>query len=98
MDAAAIYTRLTEHLSSTSSGLPLVAALYVFGVAAAVFHLTYGIWTFTRPKTRRATVLWGAGGVALFLLGVTTVICVATGGRLLPAASPSPKTIPCPPK
>ena len=97
IDASAIYTRLTEHLSSTTSGLPLVAGLYVIGVAATVFHLTYGIWTFARPKRNRTTVLWGAAGVLLFVIGTSTVICVATGGRLLPSASPSPKTTSCPP-
>ena len=96
MDASAIYTRLTEHLSSTSGGLPLVSGLYVIAVAAAVFHLTYGIWTFTRPKTRRATMLWGGAGVLLFVIGTATVICVSTGGRLLPSASPNPKAIVCP--
>jgi succinate dehydrogenase / fumarate reductase cytochrome b subunit len=95
-DPAAIHTKLTEHLSSTWAGMPLVAVAYVFGVAAVVFHLTYGIWTFARPKTKRATYAWGAGGVLLFVVGVGTVVSVATGSRFLPAVSTGPKPTSCP--
>lgn len=96
-DPLTLYTRLTEHLSWTWGGIPVVSVVYVFGLAAAAFHLAYGIWTFTRPTARRTTLALSWAGVLLFLLGTGTVICATTGSRFLPALSSGPTPPPCPP-
>jgi len=87
---AELYYELCKSLSSTTaSGLPLPAAIYLLGLAAAVFHFTRKLYAFCsdhvswprleRPKPL-AFVVFGA---LLFALGATTAIYFATGSRLL---------------
>jgi succinate dehydrogenase hydrophobic anchor subunit len=82
----ALYTALTAHLSSTWAGVPWRALFYVAGTLAVTAHFASGLRASVgdgRPRVRIVTV---ALGIALFLLGTATVIGVATGTRLLPAA------------
>jgi hypothetical protein len=69
----------------------LNAVIYLVGIAAAVFHLTNGLYgfcfswgiTLSRRATRLASAAFGLFGLALFVLGANTVIYFATGSRLL---------------
>lgn len=84
---------LTGTLSTTVwSGIPLVALVYLLGVAAAVFHFSNGLVAFcstwgvttTRKGAKVASAVAGALGIVLFVLGANSVIYLATGSRLLP--------------
>ena len=46
MPIAAFYPTLCAHLSSTVAGIPLVALVYLVGLAASVFHFANGVWGF----------------------------------------------------
>jgi succinate dehydrogenase/fumarate reductase cytochrome b subunit (b558 family) len=90
LDAGTLYTRLTEHLSYTWSGVPVVALAYFVALAAVSFHFAAGLaayWIDARDVTgrdsrRNVMLAFAAGGVILFAIGALTVIGVATGGRL----------------
>jgi succinate dehydrogenase / fumarate reductase, cytochrome b subunit len=94
----AVYTRLVEHMSTTAFGVPWFALGYVFGIAAAVFHLANGVIALRlshgatkRETLRRDATIIGALGVLLFVCGTGTVIALAGGGRLVaPAESETP--------
>ena len=80
---------LVRELSSTSSGLPLVAGFQLLGIAAVAFHLGYGLYRFDWPlpwlaAEKRRT--WLAVGVGLLVLITASfaVIELATGKRLVP--------------
>ena len=85
------YPRLVSHLSSTVSGVPLLAVVYLIGVAAAVLHLAVGLWVFcfswglcvSRRSQRLFAAAFAAMGAIVFVLGVTTVLYFATGVRFL---------------
>ena len=93
LDSEGLYTRLVELLSWTAFGVPWIALFTLVGVGASVFHLMNGLWAFRtstqleRPSSARSGA-FVAFGVVLFLLGSATVISVAIGNRLLPAAEP----------
>jgi succinate dehydrogenase / fumarate reductase cytochrome b subunit len=61
---------------------PWVLALYVVGVAAAVYHFANGMWNFcitwgvtlTRASQQRAVWLWALVGLVLFVLGVSSLL------------------------
>ena len=97
-------TRLEEHLSSTTWGIPFVAFGYLVGIAACVFHLANGMtshWSRTgRAKEpselRRARIGFGALGGLFFATSFLVVLQLATGTRLLPAPDPGIKGAPCP--
>lgn len=96
-------TRLEAHLSSTISGIPHIAVLYLVGIAACVFHLANGMtsyWSRTgRAKEphelRRARIGFGALGGLFFTTSFLVVLQLATGTRLLPAPDPGIKAAPC---
>lgn len=96
---AALHTRLSMHLSSTSGGTPWTALGYVVGVAAAAFHLAYGcnaVLAASGRATRGRAIACIAGGALLFGVGVTTVIALATGGTLFAEEDPA-SAVPCGP-
>jgi len=84
------YPMLSERLSSTTGGVPLVAFGYLVGITASVAHFFYGLFTFSlgeglcaSPRSRRA--LGGALGLIgalIFLIGADTALHFATGARL----------------
>jgi succinate dehydrogenase/fumarate reductase cytochrome b subunit (b558 family) len=90
MQADAFYPTLQAHLSSTTWGIPWVATLYLVGLGASVFHFANGLscfcvsWgiTATRTAQRRVAVACWAIGLALFLVGSSTLLFFATGTRL----------------
>lgn len=90
MGPEAFYPTLSERLSSTTGGVPLVAFGYILGIAASVAHFIYGLFTFSLGSglcaSHRSQRLLGAvlGGVGLviFLVGADTALFFATGARL----------------
>lgn len=97
MAPSAFYPTLCAHLSSTTSGVPLIALAYVLGLAACVFHFANGLWGFcaswgltpSRASQRRAGLAFGLIGVLVFLLGANTTLYFATGSRFFVPSSPS---------
>lgn len=81
---------LCELFSSGVGGVPVPAVLYLLALAAATYHLANGLRAFCASwgvtASRRAGRIVGAvaavGGLALFLLGATTVVYFSTGLRL----------------
>jgi succinate dehydrogenase / fumarate reductase cytochrome b subunit len=71
------YQKLTVELNR-----PVLLALYVTGVTASVFHLANGLWLFgntwgvtlSAGSQRRSAWVCGALGVALWALGVNTLL------------------------
>ena len=90
-------SRLTEQLSTTSSGIPWTALAYLVGLAATAFHLVAGLnsacVTWSIPATfagrARARVLFRAIGILFFAVSSATVLELATGTRFFPAEPPS---------
>lgn len=96
MGTSAFYPTLCAHLSSTVGGIPVVGLVYIFGIAASVFHFANGLWGFcaswgitqSRASQRLAAVAFGVVGLVVFLLGINTTLYFATGARFfVPAAS-----------
>jgi succinate dehydrogenase/fumarate reductase cytochrome b subunit (b558 family) len=90
MTEADVFPTLAAKLSSTTSwGIPLAALVYLFGVAATVFHFATGLYGFcvawgyvgTARAARNARATCAALGIGLFLIGASTVIYYATGSR-----------------
>lgn len=102
MGAASFHTTLEAHLSWTWGGVPFIAIGYVLGLASTLFHFGNGLATAAISwgvvTSRRAYARLGKAclvfSVALFFLSVATVIQLATGTRLLPAAGAG-KSAPC---
>jgi succinate dehydrogenase/fumarate reductase cytochrome b subunit (b558 family) len=91
MNKADFFPELCASLSATvGPGIPLMAIIYLLGVAASVLHLANGLYGFcfswgitvSRRAARLASGLFGLFGLALFALGANTVIYFATGTRL----------------
>jgi succinate dehydrogenase/fumarate reductase cytochrome b subunit (b558 family) len=83
------YSLLSAHLSSTWAGVPVVAMVYLMGVAASTFHLVSGLFALARssgfrssaPRRRLSTALFAALGLGLVIVGFGTTIYFATGLR-----------------
>ncbi len=82
---------LAARLSATGLfGLPYLALFYLLGVSATVFHLAHGIVGFcasfglvdSLERLRAVTRYVWLGAACVFLLGVATVIHIATGSAL----------------
>ncbi|MEA2752199.1 MAG: succinate dehydrogenase / fumarate reductase, cytochrome b subunit [Myxococcales bacterium] len=89
-------TKLVEHLSSTQSGVPLVALGYLVGIAATVFHLANGMTSFsttwgfapTFTARHRQRIFFRVLGIVLFAWSAALVVQLATGTRFFPAEEP----------
>lgn len=83
------YTTLCANMSSTVGPVPVVALVYILGIAASVFHFANGLWGFcfswgitvSRRSQRVAATVFGLVGLVVFLLGANTAIYFATGAR-----------------
>jgi len=83
------YTTLCANMSSTVGPVPVVALVYIIGIAASVFHFANGLWGFcfswgitvSRRAQQAAATVFGIVGLVVFLLGANTAIYFATGAR-----------------
>lgn len=90
MQTTEFYGKLCENLSSVKYGVPWLAIAYVVGIAASVFHFANGLWGFcfswgvtvSRRSQRMAASVFGVVGLAVFFLGLNTVVHFATGESL----------------
>src|SRR5689334_19026972 len=100
MTMDAFYPTLEAHLSSTWHGFPLLACVYLAGVAASVVHFANGLFTFsfswglclTRRSQRLFATAFGLLGVLVFFMGAETAIYFATGAQF--PAAPDPNSSP----
>lgn len=84
------YGALCANMSSTMGGVPVIALVYVLGVAACAFHFANGLWGFcfswgitvSKRSQQLAATAFGVLGVVLFLLGANTAVYFATGSRI----------------
>lgn len=91
------YPRLCADMASTVGGVPVIALVYLFGIAVSVFHFANGLWGFcfswgvtvSRRAQRMAAVVFGALGLVVFLFGANTVIYFATGAPFPGTPGPS---------
>lgn len=94
MDGAGFFDTLCRNLSSTMSGVPVIALVYVLGIGAVAFHLANGLWGFcfswgitvSRRSQRLAAAVAGVIGVLVFVLGANTAVYFATGSKLFVAS------------
>ncbi len=83
------YPTLCASMSSTVKGVPVVALVYILGIAASVFHFTNGLWGFcfswgitvSRRAQRLSATAFGLVGAVVFVMGANTAIYFATGSR-----------------
>jgi succinate dehydrogenase/fumarate reductase cytochrome b subunit len=88
-----LYDSLSQTLSTTHAGVPLVALAVTLGLAAVCFHLAVGVWSFafrwgwvtSRQARLRCGVLAAALGFACFGYGARTLMYFATGMRIAPS-------------
>jgi len=100
MSTDAFYPTLAEHLSSTTAGVPILAVVYLVGIAASTFHFANGLRTFafgwgvciTRRSQRVLGAFLAVGGLFVFLVGADTVLYFATGARFAGLSESSAST------
>jgi succinate dehydrogenase / fumarate reductase cytochrome b subunit len=94
--AADFGAELAASLSSTAfGGVPVMAIVYLVGLAAAAFHFAHGLhgvcrtWgiVLTERAGRVSLALFTLAGVSLFTIGAATVIYLATGSVSLPSVA-----------
>jgi succinate dehydrogenase/fumarate reductase cytochrome b subunit (b558 family) len=84
------YTRLCEDMAYTAGPVPVIALVYILGIAASVFHFANGLWGFcfswgvtvSRRSQQLAATAFGVLGLIVFFLGANTAIYFATGARI----------------
>jgi hypothetical protein len=89
MSADAFYPTLESHLSSTYNGFPVLAVVYLVGIAASVFHFANGLFTFsfswglclTRRSQRLFATAFALVGAVVFVMGAQTALYFATGAQ-----------------
>jgi succinate dehydrogenase / fumarate reductase, cytochrome b subunit len=96
MSAESFYPTLETRLSSTYAGVPVLAIVYLVGIAASVVHFANGLFTFsfswglcvTRRSQRLFATAFGLLGVLVFILGAQTAVYFATGAQFPAIADP----------
>jgi succinate dehydrogenase/fumarate reductase cytochrome b subunit (b558 family) len=100
MESEQFYPVLCANMSATVKGVPIIALVYILGIAASVFHFANGLWGFcfswgitvSRRSQQAAATVFGLVGLAMFFLGASTAIYFATGWRLPFASSGTAET------
>ena len=100
MAADQFYPTLCEKMSSVVGGVPVIALVYLVGIAASVFHFANGLWGFcfswgitvSRRSQMMAAVVFGVLGIVVFLLGANTVFYFARGATLFSSAADGART------
>jgi succinate dehydrogenase/fumarate reductase cytochrome b subunit (b558 family) len=83
------YPALCQRMGYAIGPVPVIGLIYAVGIAACVFHFANGLWGFcfswgitvSRRSQQLAAVVCGAIGLAVLVLGLTTVAYFATGSR-----------------
>jgi succinate dehydrogenase / fumarate reductase, cytochrome b subunit len=84
------YPALCQNMSYAIGPVPVTALIYAIGISACVFHFANGLYGFcfswgitsSRRSQQQAATAFGLLGVAVLILGLTTVAYFATGSRL----------------
>jgi succinate dehydrogenase/fumarate reductase cytochrome b subunit (b558 family) len=84
------YPALCQNMAYAVGPVPVTALIYAIGISACAFHFANGLYGFcfswgitsTRRSQQQAATVFGIIGVAVLLLGLTTVAYFATGSRL----------------
>jgi succinate dehydrogenase / fumarate reductase cytochrome b subunit len=92
------YPALSHNMSSTVGPVPVVALVYILGIAACAFHFANGLsgfcfsWglTVSRRSQRLAGSVFGVLALVLFFLGANTTIYFATGSGVFQSRSSDP--------
>ncbi len=90
MEPDRFYPELSAQMSSSWHGLPVMALVYILGIAACTFHFANGLWgfcfswgvTISKRSQQMAAWVFGIVGAAVFFLGANTIIHFATGKGL----------------
>ncbi len=90
------YPALCQNMAYTVGPVPVTGLIYAVGLSACVFHFANGLYGFcfswgitsTRRSQQQAATVFGLIGVAVLVLGLTTVAYFATGSRLPGFAAP----------
>ena len=83
------YPALCQNMSYAVGPVPVVGLIYAVGISACVFHFANGLWGFcfswgitvSRRSQQLAATVFGVLGLAVLVLGLTTVAYFATGSR-----------------
>jgi succinate dehydrogenase / fumarate reductase cytochrome b subunit len=84
------YPALCQNMSYALGPVPIIALVYAVGISACAFHFANGLYGFcfswgitaTRRSQRQASTVFGLVGVAVLVLGLSTVVYFATGMRI----------------
>jgi hypothetical protein len=90
MASEQFYTELCKGMSSSWHNIPVMALVYILGIAACTFHFANGLWgfcfswgiTISRRSQQMAAWVFGILGVLIFFLGANTTIYFATGSSI----------------
>lgn len=83
------YPALCQNMSFTLGPVPVIGLVYAIGISACVFHFANGLYGFcfswgvtpSRRSQQLAATVCGLVGVAVLVVGLTTVAYFATGSR-----------------
>ncbi len=98
LHAHSLFGAAAHDLSWVRWGVPWIGIAYVVGLASVAFHLANGVvrfatsWGLTGSERGVRRLAWASGvfGVALFTLGLSTVVFFATGQSPIPIRAPEP--------
>lgn len=94
------YPALCQKMSYAVGPVPVIGLIYAVGISACVFHFANGLYGFcfswgitsTRRSQQQAATVFGLIGVAVLVLGLTTVAYFATGSRVPGFGGPGKRT------
>jgi hypothetical protein len=90
------YPALCQNMAYAIGPVPVTGLIYAVGLSACVFHFANGLYGFcfswgitsSRRAQQQAATVFGLVGVAVLVLGLTTVAYFATGSKLPGLAAP----------
>lgn len=91
------YPALCQKMSWAVGPVPVIGLIYALGISACAFHFANGLYGFcfswgitsTRRAQQQAATAFGLIGVAVLVLGLTTVAYFATGLRVPGLSNPA---------
>jgi succinate dehydrogenase/fumarate reductase cytochrome b subunit (b558 family) len=94
------YPALCQNMAYSIGPVPVVGLVYAIGVSACVFHFANGLYGFcfswgitsTRRSQQQAAWAFGLIGLAVLMLGLTTVAYFATGSKVPGFGGPGART------